>query len=48
MTRAEFTEAIVLAAGEVPKDPLLVESEEITSPFIDVPTGSKYFESING
>lgn len=57
MTRAEFTEAIVLAAGEVPKDPLLVESrttkktsntkEEITSPFIDVPTGSKYFESIN-
>jgi len=27
MTRAEFTEAIVLAAGEVPKDPLLVESK---------------------
>ncbi|WP_265446520.1 S-layer homology domain-containing protein [Acetivibrio straminisolvens] len=57
MTRAEFAEAIVLAASEVPKDSLLVESkttkkssnikEEIISPFNDVPTGSKYFESIN-
>ncbi|HOM02227.1 MAG TPA: S-layer homology domain-containing protein [Acetivibrio sp.] len=57
MTRAEFAEAIVLAASQVPKDSLLVESktnkkssntkEEIISPFTDVATGNKYFESIN-
>ncbi|WP_235832622.1 S-layer homology domain-containing protein [Acetivibrio mesophilus] len=57
MTRAEFADAIVLAASQVPKDSLLVESkttkksvntkEEILSPFTDVSTQSKYFESIN-
>lgn len=57
MTRAEFAEAIVLAASEVPKDSLLVESrtarkpsnteDEITSPFLDVSTENEYFESIN-
>lgn len=57
MTRAEFADAIVLAAKEVPQDSTLVTSrtsrtvkskkEEILSPFIDVQVESKYFESIN-
>ncbi|NLL06498.1 MAG: S-layer homology domain-containing protein [Clostridiaceae bacterium] len=57
MTRAEFADAIVKAAKEVPQDSTLVTSktsrsvknkkEEILSPFIDVPVESKYFESIN-
>lgn len=57
MTRAEFTDAIVLAASEVPKDPLVLTSrtskgktntkEEIASPFTDVSTESKYFNNIN-
>lgn len=57
MTRAEFADAIVLAAKEVPQDSTLVTSrtsrtvkskkEEILSPFIDVEVESKYFESIN-
>ncbi|NMB34401.1 MAG: S-layer homology domain-containing protein [Clostridium sp.] len=57
MTRAEFADAIILALKDVPKDPLLVESrtsasktnkkeEEKVSPFMDVPTDSKYFGSI--
>lgn len=57
MTRAEFAEAIVLAAKEVPEDSTLVtartsrttksKKEEILSPFEDVAVESKYFESIN-
>jgi hypothetical protein len=57
MTRAEFADAIVLAAKEVPVDTSLVTSktnrttrskkEEILSPFIDVAVDSKYFENIN-
>ncbi len=58
MTRAEFAEAIVLAAKEVPEDPLLAKSrtstqtstrkaiEETVSPFVDVSTESRYFKSI--
>jgi len=57
MTRAEFADAIVLAAKEVPKDSTLITSrmgrntkskqEEILSPFEDVDVDSKYFENIN-
>ncbi|MFZ5989957.1 MAG: S-layer homology domain-containing protein [Bacillota bacterium] len=57
MTRAEFADAIVLAAKEVPQDPTLLNTrisrasksakEEIVSPFRDVSTESKYFNNIN-
>ena len=57
MTRAEFADAIVLAAKEVPADTTLTTSktsrttkskkEEIISPFTDVPVESKYFTNIN-
>lgn len=57
MTRAEFADAIVLAAKEVPEDSTLVtartrrttksKQEEILSPFEDVAIDSKYFENIN-
>ena len=57
MTRAEFAEAIVLAAREVPEDPALTTTrtvrtgkktiEDAISPFMDVSTESKYFENIN-
>jgi hypothetical protein len=57
MKRAEFADAIVLAAKEVPKDSLTAtaktsrtvnkKAEEIISPFLDVSTESKYFENIN-
>lgn len=57
MTRAEFADAIVLAAKEVPQDSALNTSktsrttkskkEEILSPFVDVAVDSKYFENIN-
>ncbi|WP_010245310.1 S-layer homology domain-containing protein [Acetivibrio cellulolyticus] len=56
MTRAEFADAIVLAAKEVPIDSTLVTSktsktskskQQILSPFVDVAADSKYFENIN-
>ena len=58
MTRAEFADAIVLAAKEVPQDSALnttrtssrttkSKKEEILSPFVDVSVNSKYFENIN-
>ncbi|NLP13926.1 MAG: S-layer homology domain-containing protein [Clostridium sp.] len=58
MTRAEFADAIILAAREVPEDPLLVKSrtgrqtasrgaaEETISSFVDVSTENRYFRSI--
>lgn len=57
MTRAEFADAIVLAAKEVPADTTITTSktskttkskkEEIISPFKDVSVDSKYFANIN-
>ncbi|TYQ15318.1 UNVERIFIED_CONTAM: S-layer family protein [Acetivibrio alkalicellulosi] len=57
MTRAEFADAFVRAAKEVPLDPALVNpranralnntNNQIISPFLDVPSDSKYFKSIN-
>lgn len=57
MTRAEFADAIVLAAREVPADPAFTTTaktvktgkniEKAVSPFVDVSTDNKYFENIN-
>lgn len=57
MTRAEFADAIVHAAKEVPADTTITNTrtsrtskskqEEILSPFEDVAVGSKYFDNIN-
>lgn len=59
MTRAEFADAIIHAAREVPKDPTLVnprtsrrinnnnDEDEITPRFFDVTPEHKYYQSIN-